>query len=168
MSYSSNMGVQQIPKSESAQKVDPREGNSSTTPSVKPVTFQSHVGCFNHWAIPASRLTWHQVGNPNPEGLHQKIRVVVHRGLHDYKKDGQTMKCHVCTEAIWSCSNKLLKNKFILIWVNFQCWHDIKKALTIRMLQSSAELMSRNLWRNLRFLQQWLSRLWVASVFACT
>ena len=148
------MGVQQIPKSESARKVYPREGNSSTTPSIKPVTFRSHVGCSNYWAIPASRLTRQQAGNPNPGGLHQKVRVVVHRGLHDYKKDDQTMKCHVCTEAIWSCSNKLLKNKFILSWVNFQCWRDIKKALTIRMLQSSAELMCRNLWRNFIFLQQ--------------
>lgn len=50
-----------------------------------------------------------QASNTNPEGLQKKLRflLLVHRalGVHGFNKDSQTMKCHVCTGVILSCSN---------------------------------------------------------------
>ena len=42
---------------------------------------------------PESRRPTAKVRKLNPEGLQQKvIRPVVHRGVHDYNKDSQTLK----------------------------------------------------------------------------
>ena len=104
------------------------------------------------WSQP-ELITQPQAANPNPSGLQQKMRLVIHRvlGAHGHDKNNETMKCCVCTDTIQS-------NKFVLGSVNVKYSAPTRHQTTVttRMLywQSSTELMCRKLWRNLRLLWQ--------------